>query len=195
MLAARRAAASLRRAPLRSFAAQTKATYNWADPMNLNAQLTEDERMFRDSAHAFCQQELQPTILKVRTRIAFGTGGPPPRQAAGSSRSHLTPLLQANRNEHFDAGLMKKMGEQGLLGATLQGYGCAGVNYVTCAPPTAQIETQSPLSSSSSLTAAMQSIPITHSFSPPCRYGLIAREVERVDSGYRSAAARDACSA
>ncbi len=74
MLAARRAAASLRRAPLRSFAAQTKATYNWADPMNLNAQLTEDERMFRDSAHAFCQQELQPTILKVRTRIAFGTG-------------------------------------------------------------------------------------------------------------------------
>lgn len=119
MIIARRAAAACRSMPLRALASQAKATYDWSDPMNLNSQLTEDERMFRDSAHAFCQQELQPTILK------------------------------ANRNEHFDAGLMKKMGEQGLLGATVQGYGCAGVNYVT--------------------------------------YGLVAREVERVDSGYRSA--------
>ena len=69
MLAARRAALSLR--GLRSLASQTKASYNWTDPMNLNAQLTEDERMFRDSAHAFCQQELQPTILKVPPCVAF----------------------------------------------------------------------------------------------------------------------------
>jgi hypothetical protein len=126
MLAARRAALSLR--GLRSLASQTqtKASYDWTDPMNLNAQLTEDERMFRDSAHAFCQQELQPTILKVSSCAA-----------CPFRRQTLNPFcfLQANRNEHFDAGLMKKMGEQGLLGATVQGYGCAGVNYVTCLPP------------------------------------------------------------
>ncbi len=134
MIIARRAAAACRSMPLRALASQAKATYDWSDPMNLNSQLTEDERMFRDSAHAFCQQELQPTILKVR------------RPFAGMKR-FLICRSQANRNEHFDAGLMKKMGEQGLLGATVQGYGCAGVNYVT--------------------------------------YGLVAREVERVDSGYR----------
>ncbi len=71
MLAFRRAAVSLRGLPLRALASQTKAQYNWADPMNLSAQLTEDERMFRDSAHAFCQQELQPTIIKVTRGAAF----------------------------------------------------------------------------------------------------------------------------
>ncbi len=147
MLAARRAAASFRVAHMRSFAAQTKASYNWADPMNLNAQLTEDERMFRDSAHAFCQQELQPTILKVRNPKGNRMAVLFPRHICRLSRRGA---LQANRNEHFDAGLMKKMvlrlvynrvsvliilqGEQGLLGATVQGYGCAGVNYVTYAP-------------------------------------------------------------
>ena len=55
----------------------------------------------------------------------------------------------ANRHEKFDREIMNEMGEMGFLGATLEGYGCAGVNYVS--------------------------------------YGLIAREVERVDSGYRSA--------
>ena len=58
-------------------------------------------------------------------------------------------MLDANRHEHFDREIMNEMGEMGFLGATLDGYGCAGVNYVS--------------------------------------YGLIAREVERVDSGYRSA--------
>ncbi len=92
---------------------------NWDDILLLNEQLSEDERMVRDSARDFCQQTLMPGIL------------------------------QANRHDHFDTTIMRQFGEMGLLGATIDGYGCSGVNYVT--------------------------------------YGLIAREVERVDSGYRSA--------
>lgn len=92
---------------------------NWDDILLLNEQLSEYERMVRDSAREFCQQTLMPGIL------------------------------QANRQDHFDTGIMRQFGEMGLLGATIDGYGCPGVNYVT--------------------------------------YGLIAREVERVDSGYRSA--------
>lgn len=92
---------------------------NWDDILLLNEQLSEDERMIRDMAHDFCQQELMPGIL------------------------------MANRNEEFDPNIMRKFGEVGLLGATIDGYDCSGVNYVS--------------------------------------YGLVAREVERVDSGYRSA--------
>lgn len=92
---------------------------NWDDILLLNEQLSEDERMIRDMAHDFCQQELMPGIL------------------------------HANREEHFDPAIMRKFGEVGLLGATIKEYGCSGVNYVS--------------------------------------YGLVAREVERVDSGYRSA--------
>ena len=92
---------------------------NWDDLLLLNDQLSEDERMVRDMAHTFCQEELMPGVL------------------------------MANRNENFDANIMRQFGELGLLGATIDGYGCSGVNYVS--------------------------------------YGLVAREVERVDSGYRSA--------
>ena len=96
------------------------ASYNWQDPMLLNEQLTEEERMIRDTAHDYCQHKLQPRVLT------------------------------ANRNESFDVDIMKEFGELGLLGATLPSeYGGSEVNYVS--------------------------------------YGLIAREVERVDSGYRSA--------
>ena len=91
----------------------------WDDIFLLDKQLNEEERMLRDSANAFCQNELMPGIL------------------------------QANRKGYFDPNIMRKFGEAGLLGATIDGYGCAGVSYVS--------------------------------------YGLIAREVERVDSGYRSA--------
>ena len=98
----------------------TKPAFNWEDPFLLNDQLTEDERLIRDSARAYCQEKLMP-----RVQSAF-------------------------REERFDREIMTEMGAQGLLGATLpEKYGCAGVNYVS--------------------------------------YGLIAREVERVDSGYRSA--------
>jgi glutaryl-CoA dehydrogenase len=93
--------------------------FDWQDPLLLDDQLSQDERMLRDAARAYCQEKLMPRIL------------------------------EANRHERFERAIMTEMGELGLLGATIEGYGCAGVNYVS--------------------------------------YGLIAREVERVDSGYRSA--------
>jgi glutaryl-CoA dehydrogenase len=93
--------------------------FDGQDPLLLEEELTEEERMLRDAARAYCQERLMPRIL------------------------------QANRHEHFDQAIMTEMGELGLLGPTIEGYGCAGVNYVS--------------------------------------YGLIAREVERVDSAYRSA--------
>ncbi len=95
------------------------APFQWDDALLLEEQLTEDERMIRDAARAFCQDRLMPGVL------------------------------MANRTESFDRSIMNAFGEQGFLGATLDGYGCAGVGYVA--------------------------------------YGLMAREVERVDSGYRSA--------
>lgn len=94
--------------------------YDWSDPLLLNEQLTEDERMVRDSVRAFAEEKLQPRVIK------------------------------AFHDEKFDPELMREMGKAGLLGATIHGYGCAGVNYVS--------------------------------------YGLIMRELEYVDSGYRSAA-------
>jgi glutaryl-CoA dehydrogenase len=96
-----------------------KTAFDWADPLLLEEALTEEERMVRDSARAYCQEKLMPRILA------------------------------ANRHERFDREIINEMGALGFLGATIEGYGCAGVNYVS--------------------------------------YGLIAREVERVDSGYRSA--------
>lgn len=97
----------------------TRIPYNWSDPFLLREQLTEEERIIQDSAAAFAHEKLMPRILK------------------------------GYREEYFDLNIMREMGEAGLLGMTIQGYGCAGVNYVS--------------------------------------YGLVAREVERVDSGYRSA--------
>lgn len=93
--------------------------FKWDDALRFDEQLSEDERAIRDAAHAYSQEKLFPRVL------------------------------EANRNESFDRSIMNEMGEMGFLGATLEGYGCAGVNYVS--------------------------------------YGLISREVERVDSGYRSA--------
>lgn len=95
-----------------------KPAFQWADPFLLEDQLTEEERMVRDSARDFCQGRLLPGII------------------------------EANRHETFDRSILNGFGELGLLGATIHGYECAGVGYVA--------------------------------------YGLIAREVERVDSGYRS---------
>jgi glutaryl-CoA dehydrogenase len=95
-----------------------KPLFQWEDPFLLEDQLTEEERMVRDSARGYCQGQLMPGILA------------------------------ANRHETFDRGILHGFGGLGLLGATIDGYGCAGVSSVA--------------------------------------YGLIAREVERVDSGYRS---------
>ena len=93
--------------------------FNWQDPFLLDQQLTEDERMVREAAAAYCQDKLAPRVLN------------------------------AFRNEQTDAAIFREMGELGLLGPTIPTeYGGPGLNYVA--------------------------------------YGLIAREVERVDSGYRS---------
>lgn len=94
--------------------------FNWQDPLQLNALLTEEERMIRDMVHEYAQEKL------------------------------MSRILMANRNEHFDREIINELGELGLLGVTLpEEYGCANSNYVS--------------------------------------YGLVAREIERVDSGYRSA--------
>ncbi len=99
--------------------AKLKPTFKWDDALLLDEQLSDEERMIRDSARDYAQDKLMPRVL------------------------------EANRHEHFHREIMNEMGALGLLGSTLHGYGCAGINYVS--------------------------------------YGLIAREVERVDSGYRSA--------
>jgi glutaryl-CoA dehydrogenase len=92
--------------------------FNWEDPFLIEQQLTEEERLVRDTARAYAQDKLAP-----RVREAYQT-------------------------EQTDLDIFREMGELGLLGPTIEGYGCSGVSYVS--------------------------------------YGLIAREVERVDSGYRS---------
>lgn len=92
--------------------------FDWEDPFHLNDQLSEEERLARDTAQQYAQNKLQPRVI------------------------------EAYRNESTDPAIFREMGELGLLGAMLEGYGCAGMSYTS--------------------------------------YGLIAREVERVDSGYRS---------
>jgi len=94
-------------------------SFQWDDPLLIEAELTAEERLIRDTARAYATDKLAPRIL------------------------------MANRNETFDVAVMREMAELGFLGATLEGYGCAGIGYVA--------------------------------------YGLIARELERVDTAYRSA--------
>ena len=98
--------------------AMQKTEFQWMDPLLIHDLLTDDERLIQDTVARYCQDRLQPRIL------------------------------EANRQETVDRDIFYEMGELGMLGSTIQGYGCAGLNYVC--------------------------------------YGLIAREVERVDSGYRS---------
>jgi glutaryl-CoA dehydrogenase len=98
---------------------KAKPEFRWDDPFLFEDQLSEEERMVRDSARAYCQEKLLPRVL------------------------------EATRKEKFDREILNEMGALGFLGSTIDGYGCAGVNNVS--------------------------------------YGLTAREVERVDSGYRSA--------
>src|SRR5690606_14009339 len=77
------------------------AQFQWDDPLLLEDELTEDERLVRDSARAYCQEKLMPRIL------------------------------EANRHETFDRKIMNELGELGLLGATIpEEYGGAGANYV-----------------------------------------------------------------
>ena len=91
---------------------------NWEDIFRLDDQLSEEERMIRDNVREYCQKSLMPRIL------------------------------ESNRNETFHPEIFQEMGDLGILGATIKGYGCAGINYVS--------------------------------------YGLITREIERIDTSYRS---------
>ena len=81
-----------------------KPTFKWDDPLLLEDQLSEEERMVRDSARAYAQEKLMPRIL------------------------------EANRHEKFDRAIMNEMGALGFLGSTIEGYGCAGVNHVCLRP-------------------------------------------------------------
>ena len=90
----------------------------WQDPFLLEQQLSDEQRMVRDSTRQYAQEQLQPKV-----RDAF-------------------------QKETSDPGIFRQMGEMGLLGLTIEGYGCEGMDYIS--------------------------------------YGLVAREIERVDSGYRS---------
>ena len=97
-----------------------EARFDWLDPFLVDEQLSEEERLVRNTARDYAQDKLLPRVI------------------------------EANRRESFDRAIMTEMGALGMLGATLpERYGCAAVNYIS--------------------------------------YGLMAREVERVDSGYRSA--------
>ncbi len=99
-------------------ASSRRAEFTWDDPFCLDEQLSEEERSIRDTARTYARDRLMPRIL------------------------------EANRHEQVDRSVFNEMGALGLLGSTIEGYGCAGVNAVS--------------------------------------YGLIAREIERVDSSYRS---------
>jgi len=103
----------------RAASSKEKIQFDYKDVLNLESRLTEEEVMVRDVFHDYCQEKLMPRIT------------------------------MANRKETFDREIMEEMGDLGVLGPTIKGYGCPGVSYVS--------------------------------------YGLIAREVERVDSAYRSA--------
>ena len=92
--------------------------FNWADPFGMEGQLSEEERLVRDTAKQYSQEKLLPRVR------------------------------EAYQKEQTDPEIFREMGALGLLGPTIEGYGCAGVNYVC--------------------------------------YGLMAREIEAVDSGYRS---------
>ena len=94
-------------------------SFHYDDPFQLVSQLTDEERLIAEMTRKFAREELFPHIIK------------------------------ANRDAHFDRDIMRQWGALGLLGSTIEGYGCAGTSHVA--------------------------------------YGLIAREIEWVDSGYRSA--------
>ena len=96
----------------------TKQNFQWDDPFLITERLTEDERLIVDSVRAYCQDKLMPRVV------------------------------ESHRHEIFHREVLNEMGEMGMLGPTIDGYGCAGVSYTA--------------------------------------YGLMSREVERVDSGYRS---------
>ena len=95
------------------------AVFKWEDPLNLECRLTPDEIMIRDQFRSYCKEKLLPRVI------------------------------EANRKEIFDRAIIKELGDMGVLGCTVKGYGAAGTTSVA--------------------------------------YGLLAKEIEGIDSGYRSA--------
>ena len=79
--------------------AASMAAFDWKDALNLESRLTEEEIMVRDTAHQYCQEKLFPRVL------------------------------MGNRNETFDRAIVSEMGELGLLGPTIKGYGCSGKSF------------------------------------------------------------------
>lgn len=118
ILSACRARSPITAFPITRRFASNTTRYDWEDPLLLKEQLTEDEIAISETARDYCQEQLLPRVT------------------------------EAYRDEDYDVKILREMGELGLLGATIKGYGCAGVSNVAS--------------------------------------GLITREVERVDSGYRS---------
>ncbi|KAL7339041.1 acyl-CoA dehydrogenase domain-containing protein [Rhodotorula toruloides] len=117
---AARFASSEATAPAELAMTSSFAPYQWEDPLKVEStMLSEEEVSIMEMARSYCQEKLAPRVT------------------------------EAYRNENFDRSILSEMGELGLLGPTIDGYGCAGVSSVA--------------------------------------YGLVAREVERIDSGYRSA--------
>ncbi|KAJ0404607.1 hypothetical protein P43SY_005565 [Pythium insidiosum] len=100
-LIARRALRDAAQQQTRSMASGGRAVFNWKDPLQLDSQLTDEELMIKKSANDYCQGKLLPRIV------------------------------EANRNATFDKEIMREMGEMGFLGPTIEGYGCAGVGYVS----------------------------------------------------------------
>lgn len=95
------------------------AIFKWEDPLDLESNLNSEEIMVRNQFRAYCNEKLLPRVI------------------------------EANRKEHFDKKIIKELGDIGVLGCTVKGFGAAGVSYVS--------------------------------------YGLLAKEIESIDSGYRSA--------
>ena len=91
-----------------------KVFFNWQDPLLIDEQLDEDEKLIRDSAKEYAQTKLLPGVI------------------------------EANRQEKTDPNIFKEMGELGLLGPTIDGYGCPGVNYVSYGLATREIERVDP---------------------------------------------------
>lgn len=102
--------------PTRTFAAATGPTFNWEDPLASKNLLTEEEQAIGETAERYCQEQLAPRVLRTHCPKVF-------------DEKALTKL-EAYRDEHYDAKMLQEMGELGLLGATIDGYGCAGVSTV-----------------------------------------------------------------
>lgn len=97
--------------------ALAQAAYDWRDPLLLKESLTEDEKMISETAQQYCQKRLLPRVIGLLPKSL-------------KCNNDLLTLSDAYRNESYDPDILREMGELGLLGATIEGYGCPGVSDV-----------------------------------------------------------------